>query len=707
MYISGRERKIIEFLLESKEEVTIKEIADSLEVSTRTVHRDLKSVEDILAKYQLGLNKKSGVGIQLIGDEEQKHQLELALFTVEHTDYTPEERQAIIVSTLLESNEPMKLFTLANELQVTIATVSNDLDRMEEQFSEFDLELVRKRGYGVKVVGKEKNKRAALSYLISQHMDEYDFIHLLKENIEKKSKQQLDTISNRLLGIVDRNRLIIIEKSVEKVSKKLPYELADSSHIGLVVHLALAIERLNKGENIQFDPNYLHDLQETKEYDIARELIYNLEQALQMKIPDDEIGYITMHLMGAKLRYDHDYLLEESSLNVAYKAKELISHVGANISEELDDHPALLNDLVAHLKPTIYRLQQGMSIKNPLLKEIKEDYQGLFSLVEDGVKKVFPETKFPDEEIGYLVLHFASSILRQDSETDIRALVICSSGIGTSKILASRLLQQIPEIKHVDNRSLFEMNTIDLANYDLIVSTVALKDVDVKYVLASPMLTNPEVEKIKKHLRLMKIRHRPEKNKRDKSIGENRVGEEAVISRLQLMQEYSKVTLELLLHFQVQVIKEAESMAEALEQVCLALEKDQTLNSAATVIQAILAREKLGGVGIPNTSLVLYHTRSETARRVSFTVATLPKAFTVTGMDGNEMQVETILLMLAPLETSEASLEILSFISGLMIKDQLSTTIFGSKDETKISQFLSGELNEFINKKISIRSDQL
>src|SRR5699024_10176856 len=128
------------------------------------------------------------------------------------------------------------------------------------------------------------------------------FVSFLKENIQQQADQRHNIIATRLLGLVKPERLQLIEQTVEKVKEKLPYELADSAYIGLIVHLALAIERIKAGDNIHFDATYMKQIAGTKEYTIAKQLIVDLEKVLSMEIPHDEVGYITMHLMGAKLR---------------------------------------------------------------------------------------------------------------------------------------------------------------------------------------------------------------------------------------------------------------------------------------------------------------------------------------------------------------------------------------------------------------------
>ena len=700
LYIQGRERKIIEILLNTNT-IPIKELAQTLDVSVRTIHRDLKNVEEILNKFQLTLNKKSGIGINIDGLDEQKERLKMMLLNSHLTDYTPEERQAIIFAQLLNTNGPIKLFSLANELNVTTATISNDLDAIQPFFEKHHLHLVRKRGLGVQVVGNESDKRAALSSIISKYVNENDLISLLRENIEKKSKSPIDSISNRLLGLVDRGKLIAVEKSVENIRKELPYELADSSYIGLVVHLALAIERLQKGENIHFDRAYLEELKGSQEYKFAKKLIHSLEKLFDMDIPNDEIGYITMHLRGAKLRYDTNFTVEESSIDLAIKAKELIQMVSEQVQTDLSDNGKLLKGLIAHLKPAIFRLKQGMNIKNPLLHEIERDFPELFSIISEGVKEVFPNIPFPKEEIGYLVLHFASQLLNVKENISLSALVVCSSGIGTSKMLASQIKQQVPEIQKVENRSLFEIEKLDLSNYDLIISTVPIQNIKEKYILTSPFLSKSDLQEIKNEIAKRKITIRNTKKDKQEEFNRDIKEKREVIFYIESVQTYSTIILELLKQFSAITVSNRNSMKEILIEACLRLNHKNLVSNVEIVVEELLKRESVGGLAIPNTRMALYHTRSEYVYKPSFHAIFLDDFITVKGMDDKDTKVDTLLLMLAPIEINEKAMEVLSFISSLMIQDDTSLDIFQSKNEEMISNFLSSQLFNFFKQKMT------
>lgn len=662
-------------------------MAARLNVSERTIHRDLENVEEFLHNHHLTLSRKTGQGLFVSGEDTDKQNLHFILNNIKYTDFIPEERAVMILLTLLEANEPIKLLQLANELKVTVATISNDLDQVEEMLQDFRLTLERRRGYGVKIIGKEADKRSAISYLFSKHVDEFSFISLLKENIQKQAQHHMQTISDRLLGLIHPEKLKIIENEVNHIRGDLPYDLADNAYIGLVVHLALAIERIQQGDNIQFDPEKLKQMQQTSEYHIAALLIHRLEKTLNISMPDDEIGYITMHLMGASLRIDHDYMIEGSNLDVAYQVKELIHYVNRRLNKDLTVSTHLLNDLIAHLNPAIFRLKQQMNIKNPMIEQIKEDYPFLFNVIKQGVQETFPYIDFPDEEIGYLVLHFGSALLQNEAAISLRALVICSSGIGTAKLLATKLQRKFSEIKQVKNKSLFELAEIDLDNYDLIVSTIPLEGIDRDYVLASPMLTQADIHKIENVVRRQKINYPVLQTTQEKQLG----GTEVIVDKLRTIRSYSTAILQLLDNFDMTQINSKLSKQDILFKACLILQDKQILENGRQVAEELLKREQQGGLGIPDTTLALYHTRSEAVKNLSFTIYSLEHPVDIQGMDGNPMQASQLLLMLAPKQATQQALNMMSFLSGLLVQDDVIETL-QSKDAGTIKELLTHQL---------------
>jgi mannitol operon transcriptional antiterminator len=687
MIVSARERLILQFLLdEANQEVTIKELAEQIDVSERTVHRDLKNIESILKEFQLELIKRAGIGIKIVGDKANLHELRLAIQKQDYKEYTPDERLMVALCTLLDHQEPIKLQTLANELGVTTATISHDLDKMEPFVQEYGLTLIRRRGYGIELIGSEAAKRRAIRSLISDQFDVPDFLKMVKDSIEKKSTNKIDSISERLLGLVQKEKLIIIENLINQINSQLPYPLADSSYVGLVVHLALAIERIQRGENITIKHEYLTQLKSSREFHFAHEIAQRLEETFQIAIPEDEVGYITMHLRGAKLRFEGKIDIQDENVEIAYLVQRLIEQVETITGKSLKQDSSLFQGLLAHLQPAIYRIKQGMKITNPLLGEIKRDYLELFDIVTQAVANAFPFDDVPDEEIGYLVLHFGSAINERMMKTKLKVLIICSSGIGTSKMLATQIKSQIPDIAELKNISAFELKDMDVKEYDIILSTIPIEEISVDYLLVSPILTSDQLDRIKDYIHQKGVKitnYRVNGNHDDKA--EMYVSYETYKS----FTGQSQLLLNLLDVMEAFQVDQSLKIEGILSHVSEILERNGLVSDRKELVEALLNRERIGGLAIPGTKLALFHTRSDAIARSSFHTIDLQTPMMLKGMDNEMIDVNRILLLLAPEQADPNQLEIMSFISASIIESQESIHTFETAAKSSLIQYIS------------------
>ncbi|WP_172370895.1 BglG family transcription antiterminator [Sporosarcina jiandibaonis] len=695
MFISAREKLIVEILLDKREELTIKDLAEEIDVSPRTIHRDLKGIEKLLNEYDLGLIRKAGVGIQITGSEESKENLKRKLMTLTLQDYMADERQTLILCTLYEAAGPVKLFTLANELRVTAATISADLIKLEEQLEHFQLSILRKRGYGVELSGPEKAKRRAISYVIAKSLKEDEFLSLIEDSLQKKFAVQENAISERLLHLVNREKLHVIEDVMRELKNDTLISITDNAYVGLIVHLALAIERIKQGEKIEMNADFLKQLKQEPEYETARKIISQLTSRFNIEIPDAEIGYITMHLQGAKLRQNEENLLEVPSFPVVMQAKRLIQNVEEITGYQLTNNAPLLEGLVTHLRPALYRIEQNMGISNPLLQSIRKDYKDLFQIVSEACEKVFTNLKIPDEEIGFLVMHFGSAILGLTGKDNLKAYVVCSSGIGTSKMLATQLRREIREIEEIRNVSVFELNELQITDRDLVISTIHLQDFPYEYIMVSPFLTVEEVNQIELYVkRKMLIKTAsPESKENDSSV-------DTVLARLERIHFYTEAAADLLSGFKHSIEKEVVPIETCIRNLCERLENEKIIKNAEVITDALFAREALGGVGIPETKLALFHTKHEQVLKPSFTVHTLREPIVMKAMDGNDIEVSQILLLLSPDPYHEPGLEVLSLISTLIIESEYSIKLFESEDETLIHAYLGSKFEQFVDEKI-------
>ena len=690
MYMTAREQKLMKYLLHQNRYVKVNEIADYIEVSTRTIHRELKAVKSVLDKYSLQLDKQPGKGLKLVGAYGDKQRLLEDLSRDSHVEYSADERKLLILCAMLEAGEPIKLYTIANDLQVTTATISNDLDELEKWIAPFGLSLIRKRGYGIELRGPEDAKRKIVGNLMADKLDVQQFLETIEMNIKGKNEAP-----EKIFGVVSRGKLLKAEKVLFQMKEKHGLSLSDSAYIALVVHLTFAIERIQLGEMINMNEEELTDLKRTKEFELAIALAKALEDAFHVKIPEAETGYITMHLRSANKSFKIDYRAEDIELDTALRTKKLIDFISQKTGTNLTGNHSLYEGLIAHLEPAIIRIKEKMSVHNPLTEQVKKDYFLLYMAIEEGVETFFSEIRFPDEEIAFIVLHFGSALEMSKQKVDISALVICSSGIGSSKMLASRLKKELPEIASFEISSLMELKSKNTGAYDIIVSTVPIPYENIDCVTVSPLLDTEDVKQIKHQLTrkipliLRKKRMAPKKP-------------EPFPDMLQIARKighYAAGIQHLLSHFTVETLEAESSLEHTVKRICSTLEDQGLVTDAGQMAGGLMAREAQGGLGIPGTTFALFHLKSEAAAIPLFKAYDLSKPFEIKGMDGSAMKMTRMLIMLAPADLSPEGSEILSLISSSMIESDESIKAYQNGDREQLYGRLNVLFHRFIQDK--------
>jgi mannitol operon transcriptional antiterminator len=685
-----REIRLIEVLLRHPEGLTADDLADRLGVSARTVHRDLQPAGEFLASYDLTLVRRAGRGINVEGPASARERALEASEKMRSEALTPEERRVSLLGMLLGSDEPIKLRALASRSKVSVGMVGRDLDEAEEWLAVFGLSLLRKRGSGVQVVGAEDDRRQAMSALILQDLDEAAFL--------SGAESSTDLVSAGLMGTIDEGRLQTAKTLTREAVRRLPYAIADEAFVSLSVHVALMIERLLRGGEIEMDAEVLERLRETAEYDSARDLARAVGAYFQVDVPEEEVVYLTRHLRGTKLRQDDelDRYFEGSDLEIASRVKALIHHVSEQTGVPLAGDSSLYTGLLAHIERAIHRLRENMRISNPLLSEMKEDYPALFDLVYRGMKKIFVEDEIPEEEAAFVAMHFGAALDRGQGNFPNSVLIICPSGIASSKILASRLEKAFPQIRRLHNASLFDLEKLDAKGFDLVVSTVPLQIPDDLYVQVKPLLSEDEVGRIRDHLRGKLLGGRPVNRAVSESLEVFGGGQE----KMRQMAEATQLIAELVDDVSVERHEARGSIPQAVRLMCASLAARGLVTDPKSLENSLLARMELGGIGIPDTALALFHARDATVVRPAFSLHDFDEPLELEGMDGATMRVRRTLLMVAPLDISTVALEAISEISVAMVELPAERETFESGSEAQVVAVLQNIFARYLRDKL-------
>lgn len=696
--LSSREKKIIIIIISSNEGITIKSIAEEIGVSRRTILREITTVYEWFSSHGFTVqrNTKKGLNVKLdIGDKER------LLSLLEETDiiklYSKNERQMFILTELLQAKDALNLYYFASVLSVSEATISHDLNKIQEWLLDYDLILERKQGLGVLVNGRERSKRKALINILYELLDGEQLKDVVTKQIglsTEYSKTSKD-IRKRLLDMIDFRTIKIIEQAISSSENEMGFKFAESSYTALAVHLALAVQRIKNGERIIMNSDILNDIKLFDEYVIAAKLIQTLSRYIEQDIPEDEIGYVTMHLKGARYKngiYDTSVLrfneLIISNYQLTAMINKMIKIAERETGYELKKSDSLLIGLVDHLRPAINRLQMKLEIRNPLLKKIKEEYPHIFevSILCSEVINDHLGFELPESEIGYIAMHIGSAIeqIKNSMVKDrivYNIVVTCTSGIGTSKMLAERIKNEFNNINIIEVFATTNLSDKWLVrnDIDLIVSTVHFVNEIVPVISVNPLLLDKDIDKINQKLSSLIIMRMEKKN----------IDEVSLKDKVKRLSEYSLAIVELLENFIVQSMLEIHHYEDFLTHVA-----SQNKKGSDVLLQEIKLREQLGSIIFQEEKVIFLHTRSEVVDEIS--IGIFRNKFNI---QCGENLFNTALVLLAPKNVSKEKLEVIGEISSRVVSEEDFLKDLRYDTEEELYTKIEGYLSQFFHRK--------
>lgn len=517
--------QILETLLSTMKPVTTKTLSLQLKVSNKTVRNDLLKIEEFLSEHNYGkLEKKPRIGIWIDATEEGKFFLKDLLNKQKayNNPFTSEERHLHIIKSLLQANDAIKMQVLANELYVSRVTVHKDLKDVEEWLNKYNLKLKRRQNYGIEIIGNEKEWRKVVSLLLSILKDKNEFkgIIINPQDINYHPRIGHENYI-QIKDLFPDINIRIIEEILMEAEKNMEFSLADDGFDSLVAHIAISLERLKQKKDIKMNVKQLSVIVNHKEFEVAKRIAQRLEEEFNLKIPESEIGYISLHILGSKVHHNFDStidLINNTDQNILQLAREIASLVGNILSVDLTRDEKLTIGLILHLRPALNRLKYELNLKNPLLKEIKQNYPSIFGAswaTSVLFEKIF-SVKVNEEEIGYISIHIGAALERLNKK--VKAIVVCTSGVGTSQLVAVRLENTITDLEILDIVSSYDISKTYQVNFDIIISTVSLRHVTKPIIKISPFVSDSDISRIKEAIKNIKKARRSHKEELDNTL---------------------------------------------------------------------------------------------------------------------------------------------------------------------------------------------
>lgn len=663
MTLTLREKMILEILYDAYPRyVSLQDLTTSLAVSLRTVQRDVKQLEKSLKGHSIKIDKKQNQGLKLVTNGYNK--VVESLLSSSNHDLNQIQRVVAIYHELLTNEDYSTVTYLSESLNVSAHTINQDLDLLSNMIQQTNLKLIKKPGVGLEIEGLEKEKRIG-------------FVHLMSSYFQQDNSY---SITQNEFVLVDFNRISkrLIEDSqkilFQQISKA-DLQLTDSALFDLWMYIMISILRHQK------HPIELTQFIDDSNHTLARIIFDKCAWTFEMTFSEHEILFFASMLRSSKrTSVDVDF----SSSTMRDLALELIDYVSLHTGYYFDKNQDFIQGLITHLRPLISRLKENIFVGNPIKEQIKRDYTQLFVAIQNYFSKE-AMLEINEDEIGFLTLHFGANIESLKSIPKIKTLVICTSGIATSKMLTKRLLDKFPQMTIIEQSSLMDIKQINPNSYDLVISTIKLKNPNFEYVHVSPLLEKQDADQIEKVVNQLLL----DATKESKPVltPSNRLNLPQIIKQIddltQAADQFQK-------NFDVRLSNNLN-----IQSLINSFDLDQN------IIEDLLSKQEEYGFALPNMSVALVHTRANGLSEVQCQIYQNRSDIIMKAMDGYNSKVNTILLLVTPMSFTPNQLELISFISISLLEEE-SVIIYSTKSRDQIIDYvltrLSSQLQNMINK---------
>lgn len=650
MILTKREEQLVKAFLHLGK-LSLKEMAEILQVSSRTVYRTLSDLTVTLANQNIQIIKE-GKKYHLQGDTSS---LEGESVQTDR-EYSASERLVLTAYHLLTSKEPLINEEIQERFWVSNVTVIQDVAEIERRLQEFDLQVLRKKGY--LIAGSAAQKRRVLAIVLSNAIsvqdfwqDEYAGFPIL----DKKQVQAARAIfegHQQVLGEIDpklRQFLIIL------------LSLADNQ--------AELLSTVNVSkEALDFSKRVFGDLaRESKRF-------YNLQEIIYFAFILDEVIIKRQEVPLFREKFDSEFYYSISQLIDAVSRFTKIEFIKDKLLFQL-----LFNHVRLSLAVPILFPEQATSNVAYLAAQQNQFLHSVVSLV---MRDIFPPFIQNEFEYELVTLHFASSLRRSPDIYPIRLLLVTDERPLTTSVLVSKIKNIAPFVESIDVQSTTNLPHLDLTQYDYWLTTRPVLNQQIELISTFPntqeiLDLQAKLQQIQEHRTVFERKELPAANQSYD------------------LQKYLQASSQLLHHFTLSSVKNPHTFEQTVEYIVDGL---SFVTDKAYLAHKLLSRFELSPLAIPNTNLALVHTQSSKVLESHFIVVELTDPVKTLSMNHQYEEVQRILVMLTKMNETEEVRNLMTAISQSIIENNLYTEIYRTGNQEIIYQLLNTIFTEKIKK---------
>ena len=486
--VKKRYFEIINLVINSNDEITVKDISNLYNITERSIRYD---IDELNVFFQEKNNKDiieiNNNRLKILYSEDE---IEDIVENIKEKEYflSENERVNILSYEIFLSKNEFILQYFTEKYNLSKTTVRYSLKELNKIISEYGLVIDMNNNRGYKIIGSEINIRKYI-------------INILREYIKntKEKKIEYDPLKKIIQKFYKKSR---IEESKSTINKILDYTgktISDEAFETLQLFLFISVIRNKNGHEIEEDVENEIFLSKTMEFSKIREILEKIEN-----IKEKDIHYFVDFFLGSysyNLEYSYflNWILIESLID------QFIKLLSDKLKVNLTEDKILRKELLNHIKPAIYRMKNKFKLTESILSEVKKQYMELFIKTKSSLKIIsdFIDLSFDEDEAAFITVMIQRAIMRNNPSTllkkDPNILIVCGLGYSSSRFL----------YENINNR--FQVNIIDiipfnqLENYnylkkaDIIISTLDFKLDGMDVITVNAVMNEKDILKLKNY----------------------------------------------------------------------------------------------------------------------------------------------------------------------------------------------------------------
>ena len=480
------QEELLTILTAENDYISVEDIINRLKCSERTIRNYIKYINNWLSTFSnIFISRKSNLGIKLIDEKNEKNILHQKLrIEVKRVNSDIHRQIEILNLLLISSKTKVNLSDICNTLYINKNIAREEINKLIDNFKEYDLDLTIKKHSGILLNGDEKNIRIMLVDYICKYIEEF-------------------RLSIEDLGIFHIVDISVTRNIVNIIEEKLNFRFTDMSFRYLMVFLIVNIIRIRQGNLLVLSEEYNDD----KINNIIQEIEYELVTNLAINLNNSEKIFL-VSLIYSMNKEDTNKERLYIDKDIERYIKNIISLVsqksGINFCEDI----SLYEQLAPHINTTMNQIKNNVNIKNPILEEIKRKYYFLFNIVLDVIKNSIYKD-ITEDEVGYITLYFQASFERKSiKKEDIKkASIVCPHSFGVSTLLKVKIEKEFKNITIVEIIREEDLNKNKFnKNIDFLVTLRDYMNIDIPIFITTPLFTKEDEKKLKDFIFNIKLK---------------------------------------------------------------------------------------------------------------------------------------------------------------------------------------------------------